>query len=844
MIVSDAKAARDFFNFMMNIAVVLSGSQRSWVISFVTSFAALLRGNSVHVAVLDFVRFTKKPTAVVNHFEKATEPLYNKQLDFLSGPVLLRPFHLCARWHLDCAEIGEMKQAADVYNALLLLCRTKPDDALCILEQLPLQVALPFYYMLAQFGFEDEFHKAVKKSFQEGERKLAISVLEKCSRTTPILLKPHFSDISRMGLEQTVDLAGQLIKSDFLDFGRLWNHLKKCKFDTIKPLVREGIVQIQRRSKSVQNSKFILSVLRHFFSTVRGDINWASVAEAFSRDRHVVQTILLNDQTEAASNTNVLLKWRDDFMVFIGKSPAELHRLLVVPYLLLTTGESNLSHEKIKWAVASLPVFQTECERIIEGFTLYELSKHVLSQSSIAALDGFGFPSVTYTSLFAHAAVALRVGQTSSLEKLIVALKSNSQLIRRAALLGLNFLRIDLFPFAQEFDRDPLVDYVVNLLGDSTKVLPRLEFADSEKGILRILHEAHSLNDQDLFERTFSSYNGLKFHFLKLSVACFLLLPSRKVGKSSVDRIVSLIRSPSLLQKNFGIAALARIPGAPEFDWHSLIEFKELHYSLCTLAVKQNKMPLVCELLDVAEDFELIEVVKSLLSFVDTEKVCDFLRRTAPATELSLLFNSIDIFTNAGHIAIVFNSIQQRPIIKELQNNEFQKLRTAIMKFTSDEFEALVITRFDDFALVCSIEGGMSVSNLCWNLLGSRGTVSIPCLFLAATKMRQRIPAFVEALLAIPQHANPDQLAKCLVTVGVFMLVGSTEEPFESIRIHYEANVTDIDAEIVLALLPGLFAASPVVRAVHVDVLENAPISEFGDVRDEIVACLRLKKLK
>jgi hypothetical protein len=108
--------------------------------------------------------------------------------------------------------------------------------------------------------------------------------------------------------------------------------------------------------------------------------------------------------------------------------------------------------------------------------------------------------------------------------------------------------------------------------------------------------------------------------------------------------------------------------------------------------------------------------------------------------------------------------------------------------------------------------------------------------------MKKRIPAFVEALLAIPQHANPDQFARCLVAVGVFMLVGSAEEPFESIRIHYEANVTEIDVDIVLALLPSLFAACPVVRAVHVDVLENTPIGKFGDVRDEIVSCLKLKK--
>jgi hypothetical protein len=93
---------------------------------------------------------------------------------------------------------------------------------------------------------------------------------------------------------------------------------------------------------------------------------------------------------------------------------------------------------------------------------------------------------------------------------------------------------------------------------------------------------AQSLND--LLHRTvFQSYGAMKSNFLRLSVACFLTLLSRSIFQSSVDNYFSLIRKPSssIGQKNSTIAAVARVPGIPDFDWPSLFKCAPLHRSLC-----------------------------------------------------------------------------------------------------------------------------------------------------------------------------------------------------------------------------------------------------------------------
>jgi hypothetical protein len=74
-----------------------------------------------------------------------------------------------------------------------------------------------------------------------------------------------------------------------------------------------------------------------------------------------------------------------------------------------------------------------------------------------------------------------------------------------------------------------------------------------------------------------------------------------------------------------------------------------------------------------------------------------------------------------------------------------------------------------------------------------------------------------------------------------FILIGLVEEPFRSIRLHVEVAPRESDIDIVLALLPSLFAESPIVCTIHVDHIEAAAMTEHGGMRDEVMECLRLK---
>jgi hypothetical protein len=315
------------------------------------------------------------------------------------------------------------------------------------------------------------------------------------------------------------------------------------------------------------------------------------------------------------------------------------------------------------------------------------------------------------------------------------------------------------------------------------------------------------------------------------------------VSQSSVDKCFSLIRSPSssLAQKDFAIAALSRVPGIPDFNWSPLLKHEALHRSLCTLAVRQNNILLITQLFETSLDYSLVEILKPLLSFLDADKVSQFIQKVTPSADLSTLLNSVDLFTNPTHVCLVFNAIRARPLIDVMAHGRFQKLSTALMKMTRDFFDERVATPFDDFALLCSLEAHVPISSLCWDILSPAASVTVPCLFLAGLRLRSALGEFIDSLLALLGKLDATQVVRAFVSIGVLIICELPDEPFRSVRVHFEAAPRELTADIVLALLPSLFAASRFVRAVHVDPIESAAIPEHTQLRDEIVACLRLK---
>jgi hypothetical protein len=105
------------------------------------------------------------------------------------------------------------------------------------------------------------------------------------------------------------------------------------------------------------------------------------------------------------------------------------------------------------------------------------------------------------------------------------------------------------------------------------------------------------------------------------------------------------------------------------------------------------------------------------------------------------------------------------------------------MKMTREFFDERVATSFDDIALLCSIEAGVSIS-----LLSQAAYVSIAFLFLVGLRLRAK---FIDALLALVSKIDPQQISRCSIMAGVFMLIGLVEDPFWSIRLSH-ARATSI----------------------------------------------------
>lgn len=936
LVVDDESVARSLFEYMLNCSTFYYNepgiAYETWFITCLTSFVPLLYGKTVHPAVLDYVKYflsltdsngnndqyivnnsgdsnylkkgknlnVKHLKQIISKFEDSSRPIYNSELPLNAAPSLLRPYYLFKLWNVNIYTIDKNAdkniQPEQIYNALLNLYKKCPGPESSntvnrpylaqkiyeLLSQFSLDTSLPFYFLLAQRGYEKEFHDAVNDVFEhkKGSIEKVLLIFERAARTYPRLLKPHFNSLSKLKIEQCAAICPLLVKSDFLSFTSLWKFIKNLPFNLIKSIIREGIVQIQRRSRSFENAKFIVNVLRQFFgkpSSKKPAINWSAVAEEFPDDISISSTILLNEsivneeKDNKNDNNSYLLSWKEQFIRYISKSPATIHRVAALPYLLLCSLDNSIQIEKVKWAVSKLPAYQNNAESILEGYAIFEISKHIISQSvsseqSIKDLHSlFGYEKgkvVSYTSSFAIAAMVLKFGDIESLNALTKSIDSDHLFISKSAKLAINFLQLNNFIFDEKYDdvlkkvNDPLVNEIFGLLspiGSNLNSKPNNLDANldkDEKLFIKMLKQAHSMNVDSIIKilqkNQFDSFHELRNHLIFLSVSCFLLLPARSISQSSTDKCVSLLNSPSSTskQKNFALLALSQTPSFPDnLPLEQLSDDSFLHRSLLMVASKTKNADLISSVLSKSNDFTILDVIKPLLPFLDQKIISRFVEKTALDTDVQILFDSLDLFTNPNIIFIVFTDIRCRPIIDTIRTNRFQKLRTSISKLgPQEQMEKITFTPFDDFALLSMHVLEYPISRICKGLISEKSMVTLPSVFLVLMNKRQEMFQFADSMFAYIQDLEANEIVKALKFIVVFFLIGSSKEPFETIRLHLESNPSDLTEDLVHSLLPSLFARF-ISKIDHYEILLKANKDKKCFYLDEAVQALRLKQL-
>jgi hypothetical protein len=80
-----------------------------------------------------------------------------------------------------------------------------------------------------------------------------VEVLSACSLANLRLIEPHYESLSEMGIARCQSIIANLIKSDVIRFPTLWRHARKAPFKNVKKVVREGIAQLWRKSRSFEN---------------------------------------------------------------------------------------------------------------------------------------------------------------------------------------------------------------------------------------------------------------------------------------------------------------------------------------------------------------------------------------------------------------------------------------------------------------------------------------------------------------------------------------------------------------------------------------------------------------
>lgn len=929
--VDNEPIARSLFEYMINCSTFYYNGQEiekeKWFISCLTSFSPLLYGKTVHSAVLEYFRYfpilinnldhnflsanninIKQLKQIISKFEDASRPIYNDSLPLNSSPSLVRPYYLFKQWEINVFAIdpksGKNFQPELIYNTFLNLCKRCPDIRSSsvksrsyiaqllfqLLDQLPLETSLPFYFLLAQRGYENEFNDVVTSAFNDLKNsknhdkiiQKILQILEIFARTDPSLLKSHFDSLSKLKIDQCTKICSYLIKSEFLSFTSLWKFVKNLPFDLAKPIVREGIIQIQRRSKSFENAKFIVHVLYHFFgdsSSKDPAINWSAVAEAFPDDINISSTIFLNESI-ISKNKNVqndidsnLLSWKEQFMNYISKSPSIIHRIVAAPYLLLCSLDTEVQPEKVKWAVSKLPAYQNIPESVIEGYSIFEISRHIISESdslelavkSLHELFGYEKEKITsYASSFAHAAIALNIGSIESLNALKQSIESDHLLISRSSKLAINFLKLNKFIFGNKYNdvvqksKDPLVDTILELLSptgiSNSKLInatkDEANLKNDEKDFIQMMIKAHSI-DYESFAKLmqitqFNDLNELRKHLAFLSISCYLLLSSRSISPLSTEKCLSLLNSPSssYQQKSFALLALSQSSSFPDsISLEELAKDSNLHRSILIVAVRNKNSELVSSILSKSNDFTILEAIKPLLPFLDHKIIFDFVHKTAPQTDVQILFNYLDFFTDPQIFSIIFSNIRNRPIIDTIRKHRYEKLQYALTKISNkEELEKIVFAPFDDFALLSMIVLDIPASKICQSLINDSSKVTLQAVFTILLNKRDQMFQFAEAMFTIISSSDADTVEKVLKFIAIFFLIGSTKDPFDTIRFHLEQDLSNLTEDLLNSLIPSLFSKF-INRVNYYEILMKANKAKNNEFLSEAVHALRLKTL-
>lgn len=852
--------ARELFEYVMNLAAILKGFMRDWLINFASSFAPLLKLKSVHPAILDFVKFQKKPQITINHFEASTGGLYNKELSLSEAPALSRPYSLHKEWFVDIKELSSAKTPEDAYNTLLYFCQTNPNEATQILNQIPTSVSLPLYLVIMDRQ-PDAFHSAVEKAINSGNIEISLQVLEKVARINPALIKPHFQSISKLGFAKCQVLVSLLIKADMIEFKLLFNHIKNSKEENVRAIIREGILQMQKRPKTRENIDFILSVFTTFYRGASSQINWSAVADAFPGDFDIAQCMLLStdDATKSEQGKTKLSEWKNSFLAFIRRSPATMRVLSAIPYLLVASTLPDFKPEEVHSIVSLLPSSRNKSEEILERIALLELARSVIKGThpqddplrKLSQVFDFDQNRITsYASVFAHAAVCLEIGVESSFKQIESLLtQGNSSLMRNAAKTAMIMLNVFSFEAAKKFNFDDeekeLTIKIMSLLSPS---MQPSTYKPKDTRLISMIERIHSMVAADIDEicsrKEFGGVEEIRENFLTLGLACFILLPSRTVSKSSSDRVLqmALNTSSSVNQREFALLAISQMQTAPEANYEQiLVKWPELAKSIMQVAVRNNNNALIQHILEKSNDYKVIFSLKTLLAFVDQEIILKFIEKTAGSADLQTLLLSIDLFNNTQHIIAVINAIRKFEISGIVKSGGGERLKNALLRLSQEELDKFVYSDFDDFALVSSYLTNMSVSNVCWKIVQS-SKISVKALVDYAFARKRQIFTFIEGFFAVMQHTSVDQTDRAIVALSIFMLINETNQPFLIIKQKIEANPSMLDENALVLLLPSLISACSMIRSEHTAIFEQISTQKFATAREEIVNASRLRK--
>jgi len=818
----DPFKSRSVFEYIMGVSTMFTGWKRDSLISFALSLAPLLKTKSLHQSFFDYVLWASEQAG---NFRKYDLPksLLNDQLPLNSAPGLIRPFYLDSLFNVNIRKLSSFKNPVEAYNSLIEITQSDPNQAIKVLSQFSNEVSLPFYYSMKD-SHPDMLQIELCKSFESTDQTKALLIVEKAMKANLSFVKPYYHYISEIGFIKASQIVIQMIRNDIIDFQKLWPFLNQCDFDSIKFLLREGIVQFQKRPKSIENTRFILNVLRHYFPDLKNWINWFSVAESFHNDVNMSSTILMNYESDNDQDSGMkyLLSWRHSFLMRIKNSPSNYQRSMALPFLLLLSGEDDISKNSIKWVSRFFPLNLSDSETIIEACAITEICRTFIlkknTQSKEWFKDVFDFNEskiTSYFSVYVHLAYVLENRIFASIPIIFSGLKQNVS-IQKAAKVSLNIIFYnnisEVIPYIEHI-RMPIVSKIMSMIYSNIVSSESPYLSPRDMIVEKILSNTHNtLSSQfiDIINKTeFSSSEMLYQHFLFLSLSCYLLIPSHKVPVSSIERISQLMRNPSsrFKQYSFCILALSQIQTSFEYDFIRLIKGNP---SLCqpviSFATKRNDQDLIYKAIEYSSSILDILPLKPLIPYLEKDYLKKYINRVGPNSSIFDLALVSDIFNISELLFVLIDHIRKKDIISLYQSSSLSILISSMRRIPSEEIDTKFYATYDDFAFLVSLETGVSISNICWNLLN--GDVTVRAAFMFTSKSQQVAQSFITSMIAIMQTLSESKIIKTLRLLSPFLLSRSKSAPFSSIRSFYSANPSEYSDEISESLLPSLLISA------------------------------------